>query len=440
MTWQDKYRAALAHHDAGRLDAAERSYRAAIAANPGFGEAHHNLGVVLHLRGRYRQAIHAFETSRKLDPDLTAAARTGVGAILLETGEYANAEQELRAAVAADPNFINAHRFLGDLLRAQGRMDEARTEYREGARCDPRDAESRFGLAFTRLALGDMPGGWDDYEWRLSRLRTPALQPVWNGEEIAGRTLLVHSEQGLGDAIQFLRYVPLLAQRGARVLLAIRQEIAAIGATVGGYAELVEPTYTLPRFDFSIGLPSLPRLFRTTLETIPRDVPYLRADPARVTAWREKLGEWDGPTVAIAWRGNPSHRNDHRRSMRNGEIAPLFDVPGVRFLILQQDDADAPNGANILRLGEHGFDDVAALMEVADVTISVDTVFCHLAGALGRPAWTMLCVGPDWRWQTEGESTPWYPTMRLFRQNTTGDWTRLVSNVARALQTLRDSR
>jgi hypothetical protein len=433
MGWQEKFQSALQYQHAGRLDAAERSYRATIAANPRFAAAHHNLGTVLHLRGRYRQAIHAFETSAKLDPDLTAAARLGIGVILTRTGDFPRAEAELRAAIAAAPASPDPHRFLGDLMRTQGRMEDARQAYLDALRLDPAEPESRFGLASVRLALGEMPEGWDDYEFRKSKLATPALQPVWNGENIVGRTLLVHSEQGLGDAIQFLRYVPLLAEQRAIVLLAVRQEIMALASTVKGASRVVEPTYTLPGFDYSCALPSLPRLFRTTLETIPDNVPYLRADPARVAAWRERVGEADGLTVAISWRGNADHRNDHRRSILDGEIGPLFKAPNVRFLVVQRDDDDAPDAENVLKLGAHDLNDVAAIMSVADLTISVDTVFCHLAGALGLPVWTMLCVSPDWRWQLTGETTPWYPTMRLFRQDVPGDWTAVVRNVINAL-------
>ncbi len=433
MTWQEKFQSALEHQAAGRLDAAERSYRATIAGNPNFAAAHHNLATVLHVRGRFRQAIHAFETSAKLDPVLAASARVGVGAIMMRTGDFDRAEEALRAAVDMAPASPDPYRFLGDLFRSLGRMEDARQAYLGGLKCSPEDSEAHFGLASVRLALGEMPEGWDDYEYRRSKLASAALQPVWNGEEVAGRTLLVHSEQGLGDAIQFLRYVPLLAARHAVVLLAVRQEVMALGATVEGVARVVEPSYTLPAFDFSIGLPSLPRMFRTTLETVPDNVPYIHADPARAAAWRERLGETDGLTVAIAWRGNPEHRSDHRRSILNGELAPVFKAPNVRFLVIQKDDGDAPHAENVLRLGAHDLNDIAAIMSVADITLSVDTVFCHLAGALGRPVWTMLCVSPDWRWQLSGDATPWYPTMRLFRQDEPGDWTGVVRNVMKAL-------
>ena len=385
------------------------------------------------MRGRFRQAIHAFETSAKLDPVLAASARVGVGAILMRTGDFDRAEERCaQPSTWRRPRPILIVSWVTFFARSvawrmRGRLIWVRLK------CSPEDSEAHFGLASVRLALGEMPEGWDDYEYRRSKLASAALQPVWNGEEVAGRTLLVHSEQGLGDAIQFLRYVPLLAARHAVVLLAVRQEIMALGATVEGVARVVEPSYTLPAFDFSIGLPSLPRMFRTTLETVPGNVPYIHADPARAAAWRERLGETDGLTVAIAWRGNPEHRSDHRRSILNGELAPVFKAPNVRFLVIQKDDGDAPHAENVLRLGAHDLNDIAAIMSVADITLSVDTVFCHLAGALGRPVWTMLCVSPDWRWQLSGDATPWYPTMRLFRQDEPGDWTGVVRNVMKAL-------
>ncbi len=440
MMWQDKFRKALAYQHAGRLEAAERSYRATIAGNPGFAAAHHNLATVLHLRGRFPQAIHAFETSARLDPDLAAAARMGVGVILTRTGDFAGAERELRAAIAAAPASPDPHRFLGDLMRTTGRMEEARQAYLGALACSPEDLEARFGLASVRLALGEMPEGWEDYEARKSKLGTAALMPLWTGEPIVGRTLLIHSEQGLGDSIQFLRYVPLLATRGAIVRLAVRHEITALAATVEGAASIVPPTYTLPGFDYSCGLPSLPRMFGTTLETIPRNVPYLHADPARVAEWRTRLGETDALTVAIAWRGNSGHRNDHRRSILDGEIAALFKLPNIRFLVVQQDDGDAPASKNVLRFGAHDLNDAAAIIALADLTISVDTVFCHLAGALGRPVWTLLSTSPDWRWLLSGDTSAWYPTMRLFRQDRHGDWPGAIARVAQELTKLAAAR
>jgi len=436
MAGQNELRAGLAHQRAGRLDAAERCYLAAIAAAPRFAEAQYHLGVVLYARGSFPQAVTAFETAAGLDPGLVNA-RLWLAIILTRTGDYARAGTELRTAIDAAPENVHAHRLLGDLMRTQGELEAARQAYLDALACDPDDQDARFGVAFVRLAKGELPDAWDDYEFRKSKIGpSPALMPLWNGEDIAGKTVLVHGEQGLGDAIQFLRFVPLLAARGAKVLAAVPPPIMALTATVEGVAGMVGPTTTLPRFDFSCALPGLPRLFRTTLETIPGKVPYLRADAKRVAAWRERLGETGALTVAIAWRGNPGHPDNYRRSIDAAHLAPLFAVPGVRFLTVQKDDADAPAADSIERCGAHDLDDIAAILSLADMTISVDTIFCHLAGALGRPVWTMLAVSPDWRWQTAGETTPWYPTMRLFRQGAPGDWAGVAARVAGALARL----
>jgi tetratricopeptide (TPR) repeat protein len=436
MAGQNELRAGLAHQRAGRLDAAERGYRAAIAAAPRFAEAHYHLGVVLHARDRFAEAVDAFETAAGFDPGLVNA-RIWLGIILTRTGDFARAENALRTAIAATPENVHAHRLLGDLLRTQGRLEEARRAYLDALAHDPADQDARFGVAFVRLAKGELPDAWDDYEFRKSKIGpSPALMPVWNGEDVTGKTVLVHGEQGLGDAVQFLRYVTLLAARGATILAAVPPPIMALTASVDGVAAMVGPTTTLPRFDFSCALPGLPRLFRTTLETIPGTVPYLRADAARIAAWRKRLGETGELTVAIAWRGNPGHPDNYRRSIAPADLAPVFRVPGVRFLTVQKDDADAPAGENIRRLGAGTLDDIAAILSIADLTISVDTVFCHLAGALGRPAWTLLAVSPDWRWQSTGDATPWYPTMRLFRQSVPGDWADVIARVARALASL----
>jgi tetratricopeptide (TPR) repeat protein len=433
MAGQSDLRAGLAHHRAGRLDAAERSFRAAVSADPRSAKAQYHLGVVLHARESFADAVDAFEAAAALDPGLVNA-RLWLGIILTQTGDFARGEHALRAAIAAAPDNVHAHRLLGDLLRTRGSLGEARRAYLDALARDPADQDARFGVAFIRLAKGELPEAWDDYEFRKSKIGpVPALMPVWNGEDVTGKTVLVHGEQGLGDAVQFLRYVPLLAARGATVLAAVPPAIMALTASVEGVARVLEPTYALPRFDFSCALPGLPRLFRSTLETIPRAAPYLRADAKRLAGWRERLGETGELTVAIAWRGNPGHPDNDRRSIAPSDLAPLFSVPGVRFLTVQKDDADAPAAENILRCGAHDLDDIAAILSIADLTISVDTVFCHLAGALGRPVWTLLAVSPDWRWQTAGEATPWYPTMRLFRQHEPGDWAGVVARVAHAL-------
>ena len=432
IKWEETYRSGLAHQQAGRLDAAEASFRAVILANPGFAPAHYNLGVVLFTRGRFPKALLPLETAVQLDPSY-AEARTGLGVVLTRTGDYARAETELRAAIAAAPQSARTHRALGDLLRTLGRFAEARAAYAEALRCDPKDVDARFGIAFVRLANGEMPEAWDDYELRRSRGPTdPALLPVWRGENPAGKILLVHGEQGLGDNIQFLRYVPLLAAKGAKVLLAVPPPMMTLAASVEG-ANVLQPSHTLSRFHYSCPLPSLPRIFGTTLATVPAAVPYLAAEESRVAQWRERLGRTDDLTVAIAWRGNPDHPDDYRRSIALATIAPLLQAPGVRFLVVQKDDREIAEAANIRRMGANDLDDIAAILSLADLTISVDTIFCHLAGALGRPVWTLLSFAPDWRWQFTGEIGPWYPTMRLFRQPAPDDWAGLMPKIASAL-------
>ena len=435
---RQRFEAGLADLRQGRLAAAETALRASANANPGLATAQLALGRVLCLRGKWRAGAEALSTAVTAEPALVEAREALAGA-LYRLGDEAGCEIQLEHARALAPTSAIGGMLLGALRRGQGRLVEAVAVYDGLLARNPADAEAQFERGFTHLLAGDFALGWPDYEFRPARRGAvpPALTPQWRGEALAGKTLLLYAEQGLGDTLQFLRYAPLLARRGARVLLAVPIPIMPLAATLAGVHEIVRPSPILPPFDFCCPLPSLPLYCQTGPASIPAPAAYLTPPPERVAQWSRRLGGYDGLTVAIAWAGAPGHANDHNRSARLADIEPLLAAPGVRWLVAQK-AAEAPAGrrrGEIIDLGGElrDFADTAAVVACADLVISVDTSLCHLAGALGRPVWTLLPYAPDWRWLTGRADSPWYPTMRLFRQPRPGDWRSLAGEARAAL-------
>lgn len=442
---RQKFLLGVQHQQAGRYEDATRCYRAVIAKSPGSAEAHYNLAVVLYYRGRLGDAIRSYHATLTLQPT-DVATHVGIGVAYGRGGDFGRAEAHLRQAVTLDPRFARGHYLYGELMRSWGRLDEARNAFERALALDPGYASARFGRGMIRLLTGELPDGWSDYEYRPSQQTPldPALAPRWRGENPSGRVVLLYAQQGIGDTLQFLRYVALVAGLGAKVALAVPITTMALAARLAGVHQLVEPNPRLPPFDWSCPLASLPFIFATTLATIPANLPYLSAPPERITTWQKRLAGAPRFTVAIAWAGNADHPNDHNRSLRFADIAPILGQPGIRYLLLQKGmaatDADtckklAAAGVSIEMLGAQldDYADTAALVALADLVISVDTSLCHLAGALGRPVWTLLPYAPDWRWLLDRDDTPWYPTMRLYRQNKPGDWSGVVELVGQHL-------
>ena len=294
------------------------------------------------------------------------------------------------------------------------------------------------------LALGDYRRGFEKYEVRWRRTGMPAQKsrgrPLWLGEyPLARKTVLLHAEQGFGDTIQFARYVPLLAATGAKVVLEVQSELTALMARLDGGARMIARGDTPPPFDVHCPLGSLPLALRTEPDTVPAEIPYLSADEASLTKWSARIGALARPRIAIAWSGNASHFNDRNRSIPFARLAPLFSAP-ARFVSIQRDvrGEDAEKLASESRVTHVGgelanFTDTAAAIALADLVISADTAVAHLAGAMGRPLWVLIPFQPDWRWTLDGETSPWYPTARLFRQTSLGDWDGVIARVAAEL-------
>lgn len=463
-------------HKLGRLDAAIETYRRLICVKPEFADAHLNLGNVFKQQGKFDEAIACYRRALELSPN-HAIAHNNLGAVLAEQQKLADAQACYERALALEPNYAEAHVNFGTLLLMQGReteaqrwflsaieldprhakahynlayvqgnwnqLDAAVASYAKAIALDPQDADAHFGMANILLAMGRFPEGWSEYEWRWRQKGKQITLPIdrsFSGDALAGRRILLWAEQGLGDALQFVRYARLLKQQGACVIVQCSQPLAEICARAEGVDEVVVAGQTLPAFDVHAPLLTLPGLLGTTLTSIPAHVPYLRVDDDLIARWRAMLGDERRLKVGIAWRGNPENRSDARRSIPLAEFAPLAEVPNVRLYSLQfgagPDELAAYRDAwPLVEWGEKlgDFHRTAALVKNLDLVITCDSAPAHLAGALGAPVWVALAFAPDWRWMLERQDSPWYPTMRLFRQTAAGDWKSVFARIALAL-------
>ena len=428
----------------GEWDEAMAKYRRALQIKPDFPEAYNNLGEALAEGERLDEAISALGAALKLKPDY-ARAHQNLGNVFTDAGQFDAAAHSYRQAIEFEPESAETHKNLGHVLRYQRQFEAAEAAYRRALELQPDFGEARFGQAQQRLLLGDFEHGWPLYESRwdaFSSERRTFPQPAWDGEAFQDQRLLIHSEQGLGDAVQFVRYASLAAERGGELLVECPRNLAELFRGVEGVREVIAAGDALPPFDLHLPMLSLPLVLRTTLETIPQNAPYLRADSERTEAWRVRLsGRQQGLRVGLAWQGNRKTILLRKRDVALRTLLPLWGVKGVEFISLQigpgaQQIQELPGAIEIIdpTADIHDFADTAALMMNLDLIISVDTAVAHLAGALGRPVWTLISFVPDWRWGLEGEDTPWYPTMRLFRQPVSDDWDAVIQRVAGELE------
>ncbi|WP_114861018.1 tetratricopeptide repeat protein [Azospirillum brasilense] len=429
-----------ARYDAGHWGAAAAALCHALALDPARDDVWELLAAARRKAGGEGEAVTALRRLLRLRPD---AANGWHALSLAEPGALGS----LRRALALQPDHRNALSGLANRLRDRGAVAASLRLHDRAVRLEPASAEARWNRSLARLLAGDLTGGWEDYEARWGVADFPTRprglpQPLWSGEGIAGQTILLHEEQGRGDAIQFVRYAPLVAARGARVLLEVGADLVPLFRGLPGVERVVARGEPLPAFDWQCPLLSLPRAFATRLETIPA-APYLTADPARAAAWRERLAGPDQPgglTVGLVWAGNPQFAGDRERSPGLAALAPLLAVPGCRFFGLQLGpghDALAgramPPSFTDLAPEIRDFADTAAIMASVDLVVSSCTAPAHLAGALGVPLWVLLSHAPDWRWLLDRADSPWYPTARLFRQPRPGDWAAVAAEVAAAL-------
>jgi len=388
--------------------------------------------VLLRLK-RYDEALATYDQVLKLCPD-HAGALTQRGAVLTDIGRPDEALAQFERALGIAPDFADAHLNRGNAFGALKRLDEALHSYGKAMELCPDHADANFNEALVRLCLGDYRAGWPKYEYRWKRERYAAARPnyprpMWRGEkDIAGKTILLCAEQGLGDAIQFVRYAPLVAALGAKVLLGVHHPLAALLETVPGIAQVIPDGEALPDFDLYCSLLSLPLAFETDLATIPANIPYIRPSGERIAKWRNRMPDSGQLRVGICWAGTGEHPNNRRRSIALESFSSILFVAGIDFISLQKDvsppDAAILNRHRVFQLGQEfaDFADTAAVVAMLDLVISVDTSVAHLAGAMGKATAVLIAFAPDFRWMLDRTDSPWYPTMRLFRQTAIGDW------------------
>ncbi len=428
-----------------RVDEAVDCFERALARDPGQAAATRNeYGLALRGVGRHDEAIAQFDQAVRLAPE-SADARNNQGSMLFARGRLAEARACFERAIALDADVALSHSNLGAVLLAQNEIDAALASYERAIALDPADAAAPWYKAAVLLLRGDFEQGWALYERRLQKAdfkdtyyRFPQL--AWRGQQaIAGQRLLVHSEQGLGDVIQFCRYLPLVGLLGAEIVFEVPAPLVSLISTLRCEMTVIAKGQPRPAFDAYCPVMSLPFVFRTTPETIPARTPYLFADPAEVARRRAALGPRERVRVGLVWSGSTTHLNDLNRSLRLATLGPLLDLP-VEWHSLQKEVRadDAAVLARDGRIRSHGdeirdFSDTAALAECMDLVISVDTSVAHLAGAIGRPLWILLPHVPDYRWMLERADSPWYPTARLFRQPALGDWASVVDALRTSL-------
>ena len=423
----------------GKIAEAIAAYSQALDMKPESVEIYNNLGVALYKQEKYDKAIEAYQKAIQIQPDY-AAAYNNLGIAWQKQGKLEQAVQIYNKTLVIRPNYPQAYNNLANTLKEQGKLQEAVQVYRKAIEINSSYIDAHKNLGIALLLQGDFQGGWQEYEWRLksddlcfaNRARTR-----WDGSSLSGKTILLYAEQGFGDTIQFIRYVHLLVKYDTKILVECQPELLQLFGNIGAIQKTIAVGEPLPKFDVSASLLSLPGILGTDLISIPARIPYLYVKSQSSTDL-EMSSEYK---VGIVWAGNQKHPNDNNRSVELQQFSVLFDVEDCQFFSLQVGNRrdnimQYSYSNNITDLGVNfsNFFDTAVAISELDLVISVDTAVAHLAGALGKPIWVLLPFMPDWRWLLEREDTPWYPTMRLFRQTNTRDWAEVLKKVRLALE------
>ncbi|MEP7030698.1 MAG: tetratricopeptide repeat-containing glycosyltransferase family protein [Pseudolabrys sp.] len=428
-----------AHFAGGRFADALTSYDSVLALVPNAPEILNNRGNTLCALRRPAEALASFDAALKRVPGDPVTCNNR-GNALLDMNRADEALKSFDQALARAPDYTQALVNRGNALQCLGRNSEALASFERAITLDPQLADAHWNKGLLLLSLGDFDNGWHGYEWRLKRAATPARdfqQPQWRGENIQGKTILLHAEQGFGDSIQFLRYVPMVAMRGAKIVLELPDALIPLLGPVNGVAAVVNRDQARPWVDLHCSLLSLPLAFGTTLATIPERPDFLRVPDDRASKWRARLPRNCARRIGLVWSGKPTHNNDHNRSIALSRLAPLRALSGVTFVSLQRefneaDRAELAQWPGLVRLEDElsDFADTAAVIAELDLVIAVDTAVAHLAASLGKPVWILLPQVLDWRWMLDREDSPWYRSARLFRQTTLGNWDSVIARVA----------
>jgi len=446
------YNLAEVCQDKGMLDEAILSYKKALELNPALSGAYYNIGAILQAKGEYDEALAYYKESLQLDSN-HFDTYTAIGVILQEKDQLDEALEYHHTALQLNPNLEDAYNNIGVIMREKGKIDEAVLNYQRALQLNPYSPEIHFGFSLILLLSGKFAQGWKEHEWRLLTKEIGSFyrefnKPLWDGSDLQGQTILLHAEQGLGDTIQFIRYAPLVAQRGANVIVECQKELVSLISMVQGVHKVIEENQQLPVFDLHCPLLSLPHLLGTTTDNIPAHMPVFSVNASDVHKWQDKFFHSDGIlNVGLVWAGNSLNKKDRFRSLPLEIFLPLTVIQNVVFYSLQKGPAsmqvkNPPAGMEIIDYMEkvQDFSDTAALIENLDLVISVDTAVAHLAGSLGKPVWVLLPFSPDWRWMLNRQDSPWYPTMKLFRQASSRDWESVIHDVKNELRNLTDDK
>jgi tetratricopeptide (TPR) repeat protein len=410
--------------------------------DPGYADVYINLGIIFRALGRYHEESACYQKAIQLDPH-SAQAFFNLGHSFFDKEQFDKALSCYEKVINLNPDFAQAYMNLGLILRIKGRHEQALSCYQKVIQINPADAEAHWNMANVLLLTGNFKLGWKEYVWLWKtedcmKQRRVFSQPEWNGSDIKGRTILLYAEYGFGDTIQFIRFAPMVAECEATVIVECQRELTSLLKTFEGMQKVIPRGEDLPDFDLRCSLMMLPVLFDTSLDTIPNKTPYLTANPGLVEKWHKRLQhDTSKMKIGIVWSGVSTSK----KFCSLKTFAPLAQLQGVSFYSLQKGEAvkevmNTPNGMQLYDYSNeiNDFSDTAALIENLDLVISIDTSVAHLAGALGKPVWILLPFVPDWRWFLDREDSPWYPTMKLFRQPSLGDWKSVIDKVSDNLQ------
>ncbi|MBD2179888.1 tetratricopeptide repeat protein [Planktothrix sp. FACHB-1355] len=434
------YHLGNAFHQLNRLEEAIAHYQQSLAISPKSPTVLNNLGNSLQRKGKFEEAIACYQQSITLDSN-NALTYNNLGSVFNSQGKMEEALACFQQGLNLEPDNVESYNNLAVSYQKHRQYEKALECCDRAIEIKPNYADAHWNRALILLRLGDYERGFIEYEWRWQRKENQPRflpKPIWDGSNIEGKTILLQAEQGIGDLIQFIRYVPLLVKLGACIIVESHQQLVRLLRNVEGIDKVVAIGETLPEFDVYIPLLSVPRILGTTLETIPATIPYI----APLKEVRFPLDDSDESylKVGIVWAGNPKHLDDRKRSTSLQQFLPIFNISHITFYSLQKGPKAAEISEislpiNLVDLNSkiNDFADTAAVIAQLDLVITVDTAVAHLAGAMGKPVWVLLCYNPDWRWMIDREDTPWYPSVRLFRQNRSGDWQEVLERVAQTL-------
>ena len=423
---------------------AEKLVKTAISLNPNVPDFHNNLGLVYRGLKQHQEAECAFHESIKLDPRHSNAL-SNLASLKRQNLDFTAAIDFARKAVQADPQNAEALNNLGNAEKDLGYTKKAVKSYRQAITVFPEFALAHWNLALALLSLGEMKSGFSEMSWRWKWKNFPGIrrdfsQPVWKGENLKGKTIFLHPEQGLGDTIQFMRYAPCIKQLADLVFLELPDAIAPLVRTPKFADKIIIQGNAIPNFDFHVPFMDIPRILETSLDTIPADIPYLQIDKTVKKHWHSWRKKYSGLKIGLNWSGNKSNPAEKLRRVPPQVLTPLSKLPDISWFNLQKGEAAENNDRvsklfNLIETGPSPLEETAALISVLDLVITTDTAIAHLAGALGKPVWILLHHAPDRRWLTSGNSSRWYPSAKLYRQSSPGNWSDVIENVNQDLLT-----